>query len=172
MRNKGGGKKTKKGAAKHAVGGGRRKLRLAESEYELYATVRRLHGQHCTVVTSDGQERTCYIRGRFRGRNRRDNFIEANRWILVGLREFSNVAIRTECDLLYVYDNQEREDLLRTVDRRAFASLLDEDRICEADDDIAFDSEVHEGAAATGDVVKGAFGAEGAGDVEISIDDL
>jgi len=41
-----------------------------------------------------------------------------------------------------VYDNHEREALLKVIDRSTFASLLDEDRIFKADDDIASDSEV------------------------------
>ena len=72
----------------------------------------------------DEKERRCFIRGKFKGRGKRDNIIEVDKWVLVGLREFQQVPSEIVlvngkkememCDLLEVYSSSEKETLKRT----------------------------------------------------------
>jgi hypothetical protein len=87
--------------------------------------VKRLLGNTCDVVCDDGKERRCIIRGKFTGRNKRDNMIDSGAFILVGLREWVNEDTGGGgggcgnknvkfCDLLEVYNSSERDILRRT----------------------------------------------------------
>jgi translation initiation factor IF-1 len=143
VKNKMGGNKSKKSARKlmNPVTTNR-KLRLAE-EGETYAVVIKLYGgPNCEVVTNDGVKRLCVIRNKFRGRDKRDNTIEAGVWILVGIREWearSNKALK--CDLLEVYNSGEK-DKLKTMTSLNLAHII---RMSEGDenkyagDDIIFE---------------------------------
>jgi initiation factor 1A len=67
------------------------KTRLSENEYELYAQVIKLLGNGmCHVLCQDDKTRLCIIRGKFRGKNKRDNILTNVKWILVGLREYES----------------------------------------------------------------------------------
>jgi hypothetical protein len=55
----------------------------------------------------------CLIGGKFRGRNKRDNHVVLNTWVLAGLRDFESddpTNIKN-CDLLCVYDDADKEKL-------------------------------------------------------------
>ena len=126
-----GGCKGKKVARKHLTKG-KNELRLSHSSNEKYAIVKKLLGNTCDVICDDGKERRCMIRGKFTGRNKRDNMIDSGIYILVGLREWVNeggggsgggggggggVAGHKNvnyCDLLEVYNSSERDILKRT----------------------------------------------------------
>ena len=74
----------------------------------------------CHVLCIDQQTRLCHIRGKFRGRGKRDNFIGNNSWILVGLREWEIERDKDSkklqnCDLLEVYSSIDVERLKNTV---------------------------------------------------------
>lgn len=70
------------------------------------------------------KDRRCFIRGKFKGRGKRDNIIEVDKWVLIGLREFQQapselVLVNGKkememCDLLEVYSSSEKETLKRT----------------------------------------------------------
>jgi cobalamin biosynthesis protein CobT len=75
----------------------------------------------------DDKERRCFIRGKFKGRGKRDNIIEVDKWVLIGIREFQQApgenAIKSNskgkkememCDLLEVYSSGEKDTLKRT----------------------------------------------------------
>jgi len=65
------------------------KLRLALYEGEVYAQVTKLLGNGmCHVLCHDSKTRLCFIRGKFRGRGKRDNTITPGKWILIGLRDY------------------------------------------------------------------------------------
>ena len=82
------------------------KLRTSENELELYACVTKLYGNGiCQVLTNTGSELTCHIRGKFRGRNKKNNMVMPMSIILVGVREWENPV--KNCDLLEVYDNDD-----------------------------------------------------------------
>jgi translation initiation factor 1A len=90
VKNTTGGSKTK-GQARKFVNSVKQtsNLRISNDECEVYAQVTKMLGNGmCHVLCIDQQTRLCHIRGKFRGRGKRDNFIGNNSWILVGLREW------------------------------------------------------------------------------------
>ena len=91
VKNKKGGSKHKKLARKNVINNNiSRKLRKAELEGEMYARVVAIHGGgHALIKCADKKERTLVIRGKFGGRNKRDNTIKLNGIVLVGLRSVS-----------------------------------------------------------------------------------
>ena len=65
------------------------KTRFSEDEFEYYAQVTAILGNGmCHVMCKDGKKRLCIIRGKFRGRGKRDNTISNGKWVLVGGRDF------------------------------------------------------------------------------------
>jgi translation initiation factor IF-1 len=132
VKNEGGGCNGKKVARKHKTKG-RNELRLSTSSEEKYAIVKKLLGNTCDVICEDGVNRRCIIRGKFTGRNKRDNMLDSGTYVLVGMREWVDEAGRSRqaddnnvkyCDLLEVYNSMERDILRRT--HNIFSSLKDE----------------------------------------------
>jgi translation initiation factor IF-1 len=118
VKNKKGGSKNKKMARKNVVNNTiRRKLRKAVEEGEMYACVIAVHGGgHASIICADKKERTLVIRGKFRGRNKRGNFIKSNSMVLVALRSVSMGEVvekrkKEKADLIYVYDDNDIEEL-------------------------------------------------------------
>jgi translation initiation factor IF-1 len=119
-----GGCNGKKVAHKHAVKSTKSGLRISQNKSEIYGVVKRLNGNTFDVTCIDDKERRCFIRGKFKGRGKRDNIIEVDKWVLVGLREFQQVPSELVlvngkkememCDLLEVYSSSEKETLKRT----------------------------------------------------------
>jgi translation initiation factor 1A len=120
-----GGNKTKGQARKFASSGPKADvLRISEDICEVYAKVEKILGNGmCHVLCIDNITRLCHIRGKFRGRGKRDNTLETGTWILVGLREWeqnktenikSNDKLEN-CDLLEVYSNLDKDRLKSTV---------------------------------------------------------
>ena len=136
--NEKGGCKGKKVARKHLTKV-KNELRLSHSTNEKYAIVKKLLGNTCDVICDDGKERRCMIRGKFTGRNKRDNMIDSGIYVLIGLREWVNEcsggAGQTNinyCDLLEVYNSSERDILRRT--HGVFQSYKDESITGKYDD--------------------------------------
>ena len=100
------------------------KTRFSQDEYEYYAqVVATLGNGMCHVMCMDGKKRLCIIRGKFRGRGKRDNIVSNGKWVLVGGRDFeperagngSNKGdILEKCDLLEVYTDLDKERLKGT----------------------------------------------------------
>ena len=96
-------------------------LRVIEEEGELYAQVTKVYGGNsCLVITLDGVEMLCHIRGKFsRSRGKRDNFIGLSVWLLVGKREWEREDVKgvklANCDLLEVYNDKEKIELKNNV---------------------------------------------------------
>ena len=119
-----GGCNGKKVAHKHAVKSTKSGLRISQNKSEIYGVVKRLNGNTFDVSCIDEKERRCFIRGKFKGRGKRDNIIEVDKWVLIGLREFQQVPSELVlvngkkememCDLLEVYSSSEKETLKRT----------------------------------------------------------
>jgi translation initiation factor IF-1 len=67
----------------------------------------------CHVWCQDDKTRLCIIRGRFRGKNKRDNMIAVGKWILIGLREYETEKKdkMDNCDLLEIYSDHDKEEL-------------------------------------------------------------
>ena len=127
VKNEKGGCNGKKVAHKHAVKSTKSGLRISQSKSEIYGVVKRLNGNTFDVMCVDDKERRCFIRGKFKGRGKRDNIIEVDKWVLIGIREFQQApkenAIKSNskgkkememCDLLEVYSSGERDTLKRT----------------------------------------------------------
>jgi initiation factor 1A len=119
-----GGNKTK-GQARKFVQSENKKdtktIRESEDELEIYAQVEKVLGNGMyNVICIDGKNRLCHSAGKFRGRNKKDNFVSLGTWLLVGLRAYeagrSNKKLEN-CDLLEVYSDIEKEKLKTTVNQ-------------------------------------------------------
>ena len=115
VKNKKGGKRSKKLSSKGAKNNGHNvKLRLPREEGEIIARVTKTFGHGMLeVLCNDGVTRLCIIRKKFRGRNRRDNDTKLHSFLLVGIRAFEVVAAskKQKCDLIYVYTNNQKIQL-------------------------------------------------------------
>ena len=121
-----GGAGHKKFARKHTSSGSSSNsfIRTSQDPNEIYAIATKMLGNnmfHCHCI--DNQVRLCHIRGRFGGRNKRDNVISAGTWILIGLREWENMTTTTsslkklqQCDLLEIYSGITKERLKELED--------------------------------------------------------
>ena len=94
-------------------------LRVIEDEDELYAQVTKIYGgSMCQVVALDSTEMLCHIRGKFRGRGKRDNFIGVGSWLLVGKREWENEPKKGKllnCDVIEVYNDTDKIKLKNNI---------------------------------------------------------
>ena len=86
------------------------KIRFSEDEDECYAKVVKMLGNgmcHVNLLHKEVMHNNvvCHIRGKFRSRNKKANFVATGGTILVGLRSWTSKI--DACDLLCVYnDNQ------------------------------------------------------------------
>jgi hypothetical protein len=106
-------------ASKQKTGPSR--LREAQHEDEMYAVVSNVNPGHATVLGSDGVSRTCFYRGNFGGKGKRDNFVRKNSIILMGLRSYETK--KDKADLLEVYTPQEVTSL-RGIDPELWVKLF------------------------------------------------
>lgn len=94
-------------------------LRVLQETGEIYAqAVKILGGAMCRVVDLAGVEMNCHIRGKFRGRGKRDNTIVSGTWLLVGLREWEREPMKGKllnCDLIEVYSDGDKSRLKNSV---------------------------------------------------------
>lgn len=114
-----GGKKTKCIARKSIVNKSSNNiLRLSMNEFEKYAEVEKLLGNGmCHVKCDDNVTRLCHIRGKFRGRGKRDNFVKTGSLLLIGIREYETIGDGKKldnCDLLEVYGDNDMDKLKQT----------------------------------------------------------
>lgn len=144
VKNKKGGSGHKKMARKNVApkGGYNKKLRKAMEEGEMYARVTAmLGGGHARIICADGKERTLVIRGKFRGRNKRDNTLKLNTFVLVGLQSVSFGAIiqkgkLEKADLLEVYKEGQKEELIKLP---GMEKILDDESKVKKQEDLGFD---------------------------------
>ena len=119
-----GGNKTK-GQARKFVNTDNKKetkaLRESEDPLEIYCQVEKVLGNGMyNVICIDGKTRLCHSAGKFKGRNKKDNFVSLGTWLLIGLREYEagrNNKKLENCDLLEVYNDIEKERLKMTVNQ-------------------------------------------------------
>jgi len=120
-----GGNKAKGQARKFVITNDRKdnkKLRESEDPLEIYAQVEKVLGNGMyNVVCIDGKSRLCHSSGKFRGRNKKDNFVKLGTWLLIGIRAYecgnTNNKKLQNCDLLEVYNDTETEKLKTTVNQ-------------------------------------------------------
>ncbi len=118
VRNTTGGGNAKKQARKFQNAPAKRtnEVRKSESPLEMYAIVESVHGNGLSVFTHMGHTLWCRVPGKFKGRNKRSNWFEKGSWILVGLYEWGNNKEPDSCELLYVYDKNDVEQLRNMPD--------------------------------------------------------
>lgn len=142
VKNTKGGNRHKKMASKNVNAGLRRyKLRKIQEVGEDYAMViKNSGGGHCVVkCNSDGKERTCVIRGKFKGRNKRSNQIYDGCIVLIGIRDWEVIkpGKLQKCDLLEVYNRDQHNELKAIKEMQLFDSLKTTEN-----DDIEFTNDV------------------------------
>jgi len=121
VKNQFGGNKNKGQARKFVGAKPTNKLRIAESEGEIYAVVLKMNGNgmfHAMGI--DKKLRLGFIRGKFSGKGKRDNMVEMGKWVLLGDREWSASSStggdsKIKSDLLEVYNDGEKERLKSTI---------------------------------------------------------
>ena len=146
VKNTTGGNKQKSQARKlQAPSHSYKKVRVLEEDGEMYAQVSKLLGNGmCHVSTLDGTKMLCMIRGKFRGRNKRDNHLKTGTWILVATREWeekkTDASSLNKCDLLEVYSDLDKEKLKSSVniDWRPFVENDCLNQFSEKNDDDLF----------------------------------
>ncbi len=134
-RNTHGGNRYKSQARKHnnGSGGGNTRLRVVEFDGEYYGVVTKMLGNNMFhVFCHDREIRLGHIRGKFTGRNKRDNIVEPGVWVIVGERfEKKNTTEKseklTQCDLLEVYKDSDKEKLKNSVLTVSWEILIEND---------------------------------------------
>lgn len=87
------------------------KLRLSENPDEKYAHIIKMYGNGmCQALCDDNVTRTCIIRGKFRGKGKRNSFVTPGSIVLVGTRDAWS-SDSDKCDLLELYSSNEIEQL-------------------------------------------------------------
>jgi translation initiation factor IF-1 len=157
VKNLNGGKKSKNMARKNVIGRSAPKsVRLSDNEAAVYAQVTKYIGNgQCHVMCSDLKTRLCIIRGKFKGRGRRDNKVEMGTWVLVGLRTWAssgsdNNKKKEDCDLMEVYtelDKQQLRDREPDVNWSDFTTTntVANTKNDETDDYLTFNSDTSKG---------------------------
>jgi len=140
-----GGKKTKGMARKNLTAKPNNILRVSTNEFEKYSQVIKLLGNGmCHVLCDDNITRLCHIRGKFRGRGKRDNFVKSGTLVLIGIREYESGGDNKKmknCDLLEVYGDQDTEKLkqiVTNVDWRLLSTNLMTNEKADEKEDIQF----------------------------------
>ena len=114
-----GGNKSKRIARKYINTNSNTNTRKAEKEGEIYGIITKLYGNgRAEVLCIDNISRILIIRKKFKGRNKRNNNVALNTWVLAGLRlwEVIQQDSKETCDLLEVYDSSDIEFLKSNVE--------------------------------------------------------
>ena len=125
-----GGNKAKGYARKNMVKGSHA-LRVSEDPAEIYAqVVKIMGGSICRVNDLKGIEMNCHIRGKFRGRGKRDNTLVSGTWVLVGLREWelqASAGKLINCDLIEVYSDSDKVRLKNSITKVDWSRFITND---------------------------------------------
>lgn len=148
VKNTTGGSKAKGQARKVGGGGQTHKLRVSHDELEVYAVAVRAYGNAMfEVLCVDNVKRLCHIRGKFKGRGKRDNFISVGMYLLIGLREWeSQDALIAEkklpnCDLIAIYSDQDKDRLTSEeshIDWDVLKAMEDSQKVVKCESNLHF----------------------------------
>jgi hypothetical protein len=131
VKNTTGGNKSKGFARKNIIVKSNNTLRVSEDDAELYAQVIKIFGgASCQVINLKGEPLLCHIRGKFRGRGKRDNFIGNGTWLLVGLREWEKEPAPGKllnCDVIEVYSDADKVRLKNNVTSVNWSQFVNND---------------------------------------------
>lgn len=142
VKNTTGGNKAKKFGRKSFTDTTRR-VRYAEQEGEMYGIAIQLLGNGMfRVKCTDDIIRNCVIRGKFSGKNKGSHRIRPGVWVLVGLYEWTSKDKCQKCDLLEVYNDNEKEKLTQTSTN--FTALQKEENALNNIDTNTFDDVLFE----------------------------
>ena len=151
VKNTAGGNKHKGFARKNIVAKNNNALRASEDEAEIYAQVVKIFGgASCQVINLEGESLLCHIRGKFRGRSKRDNFIGNGTWLLVGLREWEKEPAPGKllnCDVIEVYSDSDKIRLKNNITSINWSPFINNDNKAfdstkvDSNDDIIFTDE-------------------------------
>ena len=112
VRNINGGSKTKSRARKDITSTPSREIRLPEDELEFIAYVTKACGDgRFDVTLTNGEKISCIVRGKHKGKGKRNGLVVVGSLILVGLREWENP--RKNSDLICIYSPYEMETIRR-----------------------------------------------------------
>jgi len=110
-----GGNKAKGFARKNEKSNQPNKLRMSECPEEKYAIVRKIYGGAlCEIFCDDLKTRQGVIRGKFRGKGKRGNIINAGTIVLIGTRDWASGSTNgklEQADILEVYSPIELDQL-------------------------------------------------------------
>lgn len=128
-------------------------LRTANEEGEIYAqAVKVMGGNIASAIDINGLPLRAHIRGKFRGRGKRDNFIEPGTWLLVGLHSWETDKTNAKsgeirnCDILEVYTEADKNRLKNNItsvdwtkfianDNKTFDKKEDSDEVIQFTDE-------------------------------------
>lgn len=108
-------------------------LRVSQEDDEIYAQAVKVMGGSIAVVTDvHGNQLRAHIRGKFRGRGKRDNFIGPGTWLLVGLHSWENnksskLTDLRNCDILEVYSETDKNKLKSSITSVDWSSFVAND---------------------------------------------
>lgn len=115
VKNSFGGSKAKGYARKNEKSAGSSRIRMVQDDAEKYGIVRKIFGGSiCEVFCDDQVVRQGIIRGKFRGKGKRNNIITSGTVVLIGLREWATGSKSDKCeqsDILEVYSAMELDQL-------------------------------------------------------------
>ena len=182
VKNTTGGNKAKGQARKLTTHPVSSRLRLAREEGELYGKVKSMLGNGmCEVMCDDGKPRLCFIRGKFKGRGKRDNFMTRDSFILVGKREWEDDEAKVikgktklpNCDLLEVYKDGDIERIKTSV-KIDWSLFVEEKKSASAAEEVEFKENVDEDEhrEIMGNYEEGRSGIININDEEIDVDDI
>jgi hypothetical protein len=116
-------------------------LRTADEEGEVYAqAVKVMGGNIASAIDLDGNPLRVHIRGKFRGRGKRDNFIAPGTWLLVGLHDWETGKSTAKsgeirnCDVLEVYSDIDKNRLKTSITSVDWSKFIANDTKTLGDD--------------------------------------
>jgi len=119
VRNTNGGGNAKKQGRKHQESGEKGEVEMKREGEEYGYVIEMKGGCECIVKKVNEVEVRCKIGGKFRGRNKRSNYIEKGTMLIIGERSWEE----GRADVIYVYDKEEKERMreefgIRMVENR------------------------------------------------------
>ena len=85
-------------------------IRIPTDPLEQFAVVHKMYGTICDVITIDNVIFKCHIRGKFRGRSKRNSIVSLGKLVLIGFRDYE-APIFKNTDLLEIYDSHDINSL-------------------------------------------------------------
>tara|TARA_B110000438_G_C15495369_1_gene513275 strand:+ start:140 stop:661 length:522 start_codon:yes stop_codon:yes gene_type:complete len=143
VKNTQGGSKHKSQARKLVNAPISSKIRTPECDDECFAIVSKMLGNGMCHVNISHQNSiisniVCHIRGKFRGRNKKANFVSTSSIILVGLRTWE--ANINSCDLICIYQPHQFDKLI--IDQNLYSSIDDSNRTHTHNAEFSFSNDI------------------------------